>query len=395
MEKILTVGIPAFHAIQTLPILLGSILTQTIKDEISIIIANDAPEDNDNYNFLKDSYPMLDINILSCEKNTGPGLARQRCLDNCKTDWITFIDADDVFMNPFSLENLINNITPNCIEVQGPFFQEVSEGKMNVLQKQSIVQSGGQLIPRMMPRNEIEHPWVFGRLYNVKFLKENKIKFSELRAMEDGEFNWKIRMLIEGTPLQINLVEDPIYLWKTGSDHSITRIGIEENDGEPLYNWDLCQVGATIASINAIKFCKKINPFNGGITRFTVEMMIGQYFTYVQCLEKKPLFAKQNWFNAKRFYNECYKEIENHIEKDILKNFYTQYNIKASQDMVGIIPQITFFDFMEQISNEEYKGKEEFIKIRQELPDWVINLDKKSGVLGDEDYIYVIDEKQR
>jgi len=43
----------------------------------------------------------------------------------------------------------------------------------------------------------------------------------------------------------------------------------------------------------------------------------------VQCLEKKPLFAKQNWFNAKRFYNECYKEIENHIEKDILKNFYT------------------------------------------------------------------------
>jgi len=50
---------------------------------------------------------------------------------------------------------------------------------------------------------------------------------------------------------------------------------------------------------------------------------------------------------------------------------------------------------MEQISNEEYKGKEEFIRIRQELPDWVINLDKKSGVLGDEDYIYVIDEKQR
>jgi hypothetical protein len=57
------------------------------------------------------------------------------------------------------------------------------------------------LPPRLLPRNEIEHPWVFGRLYNVKFLKENKIKFSSLRAMEDGEFNWKIRMLIEGTQL--------------------------------------------------------------------------------------------------------------------------------------------------------------------------------------------------
>ena len=212
--------------------------------------------------------------------------------------------------------------------------------------------------------------------------------------MEDGEFNWKIRMIIEGTPLQINLIEDPIYLWKTGSEHSITRIGVEENDGEPLYNWDLCQVGATAASINAIQFCKKINPFNGGITRFTVEQMISQYFTYVQCLEKKPLFAKQNWFNAKRFYHTCYKDIEQHIEKDILKNFYTQYNIKASQDMIGIIPQITFFDFMEKISKEKFNGKKEFDQIRSELPDWVIELDKKSGVLGDEGYVYTIGEKE-
>lgn len=394
MDKILTIGIPAFHALNTLPTLLSSILTQTVVDQTKIIIANDDPIDNDNYNFLIEQYPTLDIKILSCEENGGPGIARQRCLDACKTDWITFIDADDVFMTPFSLENLINNITPNCIEVQGPFFQEVKEGNMNAIQKQSIIQSGGQLIPRTIPRNEIEHPWVFGRLYNVKFLKENKIKFSKLRAMEDGEFNWKIRMIIEGTPLQINLIEDPIYLWKTGSEHSITRIGVEENDGEPLYNWDLCQVGATAASINAIQFCKKINPFNGGITRFTVEQMISQYFTYVQCLEKKPLFAKQNWFNAKRFYHTCYKDIEQHIEKDILKNFYTQYNIKASQDMIGIIPQITFFDFMEKISKEKFNGKKEFDQIRSELPDWVIELDKKSGVLGDEGYVYTIGEKE-
>ena len=98
----------------------------------------------------------------------------------------------------------------------------------------------GMVPPRTLLRNEPTHPWVFGRLYNVKCLRENGIGFSNLRAMEDGELNWKIRMLIEGSPLRINLTEEPIYLWKTGSEHSITRIGIEENDGEPLYNWDLC-----------------------------------------------------------------------------------------------------------------------------------------------------------
>lgn len=212
--------------------------------------------------------------------------------------------------------------------------------------------------------------------------------------MEDGEFNWKIRMTIEGTPLQINLIESPIYLWKTGSEHSITRIGIEENDGEPLYNWNLCQVGATAAAINAIKFCQKKNPFNGGVMRFAVEQMIGQYFTYVQCLERKPMFSKQNFFNAKRFYHSCYKDIERNIDKDVLKTLYTAQYAAHSQDMIGFIPEITFFEFMDRVKTEQYGGKAEFEAIREELPDWVIELDLKSGVLGEEGYILTDNEEE-
>lgn len=290
--KTITIAVPTYKAKSTLPTLLASVLTQSFVNDVSIILANDWPEDNNSYDFLKSLYPTLDITILPCDKNTGPGLARQRALDACKTDWITFIDADDVFINPFALEFLYNNITPNCVEVQGAFYQEVAEGNIDAAVKTQLVQNNQPIPPRMMPRNDIGHPWVFGRLYNVQFLRAQGIRFSQLRAMEDGEFNWKIRMTIEGSPFQINLVEDPIYLWKTGSDHSITRIGLEENEGVPLYNWDLCQVGATAAAINAIHFCKKKNPFNGGVTRFAVEQMISQYFTYVKCLDEKPIFAK-------------------------------------------------------------------------------------------------------
>ena len=199
-------------------------------------------------------------------------------------------------------------------------------------------------------------------------------------------------MTIEGTPAQIKVIEDPIYFWRTGSEHSITRIGMKENGGDPLYNWNLCQVGATAAAINAIKFCKKKNPFNGNIAKFTVEMMIGQYFTYVQCLVKKPMFAEQNFFNAKRFFHSCYKEIENQIDDEILRNMYTYQAAAHGQEMIGIIPEITFFDFMEKIRTDSYEGKEEFEKIRESLPEWVIELDKKSGVLGEEGYIQTIDE---
>ena len=359
----ITVGIPAYKANKHICDCLSSIQIQTIKEDVSVIIASDNPKDN--YEGIKKRYPDLDITILSCTENTGPGLARQRCIDACKTDWITFIDADDVFYTPMALEALVGGVNQaEIIEVQGAFLQEVEKNPKGV---------------RAMPRNDVGHPWVFGRLYNTKFLKQNEIKFSELRAMEDGEFNWKIRMTIEGTPLKINIIDQPIYLWRIGSEHSITRSG-KDDDGIPQYNFDLCQIGATIASIRASKFCKKRNPFNGGVDRFITEMMVGHYFTYVECKKKKPIFAEQNFFNAKRFYHECYKEIEDRIEEKILSDIYTMQRAQHGQDLLGIIPEISFFDFMKKIKEEEYGGEDELKKIRSKFPKEIIDNDIKTGV---------------
>lgn len=363
MKKI-TVGIPAFKAEKEIFDCMCSIQSQTIHNDISIVIASDNPEDD--YSFLLETFSDLDIDILSCEENTGPGLARQRCLDNCKTDWITFIDADDLFFTPFSLEMLLGATysDPNIIEVQAPFMQEVAQNSQGI---------------RMVPNNEIGHPWVFGRLYRVDFLKQNKIIFDDLRAMEDGEFNWKIRMCSDGTQFRTVLLNDPVYLWRIGSEHSITRTG-EDEDGIPQYNYDLCQVGATMASIRAFEFCRKKNPFNGSVDRFATEMMIGQYFTYIECLKKKPIFAEQNLFNAKRFYNECYKLIESKITEEVLTEIYTNCRSQKGQDLLGIIPGISFFEFMEKIKTSEYNGLEELKEIRSKLPQNIIDNDIKTGV---------------
>ena len=357
----ITVGIPAYKASGHICDCLSSIQMQSIKNDIDVIIASDNPDDD--YEFTKERYPDLDITVLSCEKNTGAGLARQRALDACKTDWITFIDADDVFFTPLALEQLVKGIQQNTIMVQGTFLQEV--------------ENNPQI--RVVPIQDIGHPWVFARLYNVKFLKQNDIGFTELRAMEDGELNWKIRMTIEGSPWNINVINELIYLWRIGSEHSITRYGMDD-DGIPQYNFDLCQIGATIASIRASKFCKKKNPFNGGIDRFVTEMMVDKYFTYVECLERKPIFAEQNLFNAKRFYHECFKEIEGKIDNKILGDLYTMLRGQHSNELLGIIPEISFFEFMDKIKNEEYGGEEELKAIRSKLPAQVIEADLKTGV---------------
>lgn len=167
-EKFVTVGIPAYKAEDHIADALSSIRIQTISDAVAVVIAKDNP--SDNYDFLKTQFPDLDITIVECEKNTGPGLARQRALEACKTPWITFMDADDVLINPLSLEYLVKEIKPDTIEVQGAFMQEIQGHPQGV---------------RLMERNDVGHPWVFGRLYCVPFLKQMGIGFSELRAMED------------------------------------------------------------------------------------------------------------------------------------------------------------------------------------------------------------------
>jgi glycosyltransferase involved in cell wall biosynthesis len=182
-KKDVAIGIPAFHAIETIKDTLASIQIQSYKTRCQVIIANDDPADNGKYDFLKTLYPDLEIITVNCDKNAGPGIARQRALDACTAEWITFIDADDIFISPFSIESLLDNTTPNCIEVQGPFFQEIEQGKMSVAEKQQLIQMGQGVPPRMMPRNDVTHPWVFGRLYRVSFLREAGIKFSELRAI--------------------------------------------------------------------------------------------------------------------------------------------------------------------------------------------------------------------
>ena len=357
----ITIGIPAYKAESHICDCCSSIQRQTSKKDRSVIVASDHPEDD--YEFLHNRFPDLDSTILPCDENTGAGLARQRCIDACKTDWITFIDADDIFYTPFALETMARGIAQNVIEVQATFLQEI--------------ENNPQI--RAFPMENIGHPWVFGRLYNTIFLKQNEIRFSELRAMEDGEFNWKIRMTIEGTPLLINVINEPVYLWRIGSEHSITRLGAGD-DGIPQYNFDLCQTGATIASIRASKFCKKRNPFNGGIDRFVTEMMVDKYFTYVECYAKKPVFAEQNFFNAKRFYHECFKEIESRIDNKIMADIYTMQRSQHGQDLLGIIPEISFFEFMEKVKSEEYGGEEELIKIRAKLPQEIIDNDLKTGV---------------
>lgn len=367
MKKTITIGIPAYKAQNTIEECLSSINIQTMRDNIEVVIANDNPG-VDDYSYLKKLFPKLDIVLTETEKNGGPGVARNKTIEKGTGDWIMFMDADDVLFSPYSVEQLYNATKQqNVIQAQGVFVQPVKT-------------NDGKIV--LYPQNNINHPWSFARLTNLNFLKQNKIDFGLLPNMEDGRFQWCINLLIDGTPLKRSIINDVCYVWKEGSEHSITRSGMDINGGIPVYNFSMCQIGASIAAKQAVEFALSRNPFNGNIQKFLIEQMVGHYFTYYECKEKCPIFAEQNWWLSQWFYNECFKKYCANITDELIDQFYMQMlSVKGST--LKHFPELTFKQWFDKIKKDDFIF-EELQNIRNRLPQEILDVERKSGSLTQE-----------
>lgn len=359
----IAIGIPAYKAQSTIEECLSSINVQSMRQEINVIIANDNP--GDDYTYLSDKFPKLHITYAHTEHNGGPGVARNKCIEVSNDDYIMFMDADDVLYTPYAVEQLYNGVRaqPNTVQCQGVFAQECTINGMH----------------RLMPQNNTNHPWSFGRLTSLKFLKKTGIDFGLLPNMEDGRFQWCINLVIEGTQLKRNFLKDVVYVWKEGSEHSITRSGTDINDGIPVYNYSMCRIGASIAAKQAVEFALSKNPFNGSIQKFLLEQMIGHYFTYYECKERCPKFAEQNWWLSKWFYHNCYAKYCQNLNDELIDRFYMQM-LSAKGKELQKFPDLTFSQWFEKIKTEEFVF-EELAEIRSRLPQEILDVERKSGSL--------------
>lgn len=352
----ITVGIPCYKCKDTIYKTLASIQSQTIDCEVILGI-----DDKDDYSDIIKEFSHLNIKQVGNEnENGGPGVARQKCLDACETPFITFIDADDVFYTAQALEILKSAFSKPTV----------------------VVGQGGFISNGMGMRNEMSHPWVFGRMYNVEFLRTNKIGFTKLRAMEDGEFNAKIRMIIEGTQMEWNIADVPVYLWQEGSEHSITRTGMDlelegKPKGLPLYNYGLCNLGACVCFKNAISFVKKINPFNPSLMKTAAEIFVGQYFQYFETLENAPIYSEQSMWVSRWFYHNCFKDYENLVNEEILQQIAMPQFTRLKK-----MPTMTFDEWLDSLKNQEEPTIEGLKDIRSGLPKEVLELEVKTGVVG-------------
>ena len=175
-------------------------------NDINITIVNDYSNTLLSSDCLK-TFTNLKITYLRNEKNTGPGLARQKGIDNTSASYIMFIDSDDVLDSNLSLFVITDFLKKNDIDylVTDIKCEVIKSGKLDTIIKQ----------------NKETFPWMHGKVYKREFLKSNEIRFHEcIRHLEDSYFTMSVLGVAD--PKRIAFINYPTILWKL-NPNSLTR----------------------------------------------------------------------------------------------------------------------------------------------------------------------------
>ena len=360
--------IPAYKAQKTILRTLSSIASQNILDELEVTIVNDACPNGDYSKYVKMFEPYMSIREIRLDTNVGPGMARQKGIDETHNTYFTCIDADDTFASAIALEILKTAIEEPIIFSNG---QQIKNAYKCVT---STFMQLGEDLKHMVPHQGGDMCWMFGKLYRRDFIERYKIRFNETRANEDAGFNTWVRLICDRPEEQIRAINECTYLWHNKPD-SITRI----NNGQ--YQYDQCLCGWTDNMIYAIENARRARPFNGNITQWIVHVMIELYYYYVECYKNKPVFAEQAWEYVKKYYNTCYKAIKDMISDEAFSEMFSMDSMNKWQQggLIGVIPHIGIREFMDKLSNEVY-DPEHIYEVWERIPEDLKQNNIKCGV---------------
>ena len=206
---ILDIIIPQYNETEEqIKVLLDSISNQENIDfkEINVCIVNDCSNVILSDEFLK-NYEKLNICYIKNNKNTGPGLARQKGVDLTDNQYIMFCDADDKLYNNKVLSYII------------PFLKQKKPNYLvtNIAAERYI--NGKKCLEIREGRDTF--PWMHGKVYKRSFLEEKEIRFSPyVRHVEDVYFT---TCVIGSIDLRLITYLDCVsYLWKA-NEASLTR----------------------------------------------------------------------------------------------------------------------------------------------------------------------------
>lgn len=320
-NKLIDLIVPMYKNKETLLKLLASVATQSIKDSIHIILVQDC--DGENYTELINMFnAMLDIELVVMDKNSGPGTTRRVGMQKGTAPYIMFMDADDTFQNPFSVQELYEFITKEDFDAVNSVFLEQTTKEMG----------------SFIPHGDNDWVWVFGKIYKRKFLEDNKIYLNDSRANEDTGFN-----AVVSTVGKVGFLPDTTYIWWFKED-SITRVnnGIYRFTG--IEGW-LYNMGWAIDNLVRLKIDEQV------IQERCAGNLVATYCWYLEYLHDTDERVDVNKFLGwvKQFVANYYNK--HTPTEEILVNAYKDQ--ATNRNLIQHIPTLTLKDYIKLVGGNE------------------------------------------
>ncbi|WP_226645635.1 glycosyltransferase [Mesobacillus subterraneus] len=196
MRPEISIIVPVYNVEAFLKECIESIINQTFRN-LELILINDGSSDNSGE--ICDRYAQTDKRIkVIHKKNSGPSSTRNLGIKVAKGNYVGFVDSDDTIeLNMY--ENMYKMAAKTKSEIVACGYVELNEfnGKSNKYStpfKEKVLIEGQDIketLERFLSKNKIlGYPSLCNKLYNKKFLLENKLIINEnIRIAEDLCFN--------------------------------------------------------------------------------------------------------------------------------------------------------------------------------------------------------------
>lgn len=323
MEKLIDIIVPMYNSVDLIEKGLHSIAMQTISDKVTVTLISDG--DKQNYEDIINYFSKkLDINYLVLKENMGPGVARQFGIDNSNLPYIIFMDSDDSFGNPFSLEIMLNEkiINKKRSYIAFSFYEIVKENSNITIHKNQSLKN-----------------WIFAKIYERDFLIKNNIKFSNIKTNEDYSFNLIIEALCnkEEEPIYINSI---VYNWHP-NQNSLTRNNPEE------YSYKISDIQFVENMLWAFEILKNKEVNKKKLNEKINEVMVMLYYYYMTAIQKKYPNKEEILKLHIIFYNKFFKKLEFSM---IYKKYLNIYNNEFENQPINYQEYISFLNSFGEIN---------------------------------------------
>ena len=309
MPKV-SVIIPVYNAEEYLYDCLDSIINQTLKD-IEIICVNDGSSDK-SLEILNEYASNDGRFIILTQDNQGAGVARNKGLDNANGEFVSFIDPDDFYPNYNTLEILYNTANEKKVLACAGSLMELRDGKYCIPRRE------GFCFPQNGMVDFIDYQFIYGYtryIFNLDFLKSNKLYFPPYRRFQDPVFLLKTLHKMK----RFYTIKDYTYVYR-----------IQEHDGE--YYSDRIMTDLAKGMKDVITYAKE-NNLRKVTMRMRNKIFIKFYLDMFENFKVDGVDCLYYLFEPRSFTDEQIENISEKFEnKSIMSKFksreYIQYFFK-------------------------------------------------------------------